>query len=99
MSARHSAPVIFRLCPSIVSSLSFRPSERSERGPESITPDHALLVPPVVMDPGLALRAPRDDAKWRHLIASGLTGEPTAPVIGIAGATNRNSYTPSAAQS
>ena len=27
----------------------------------------------------------------RHLIASGLTGEPTAPVIGIAGATNRNS--------
>src|ERR1041385_1508991 len=26
-----------------------------------------------------------------HLIASGLTGEPTAPVIGIAGATNRNS--------
>jgi len=27
----------------------------------------------------------------RHLIASGLTGEPTAPVIGIAGATNMNS--------
>jgi hypothetical protein len=27
----------------------------------------------------------------RYLIASGLTGEPTAPVIGIAGATNRNS--------
>ena len=26
-----------------------------------------------------------------YLIASGLTGEPTAPVIGIAGATNRNS--------
>jgi hypothetical protein len=26
-----------------------------------------------------------------HLIASGLTGEPTAPVIGIAGATNMNS--------
>jgi hypothetical protein len=34
-----------------------------------------------------------------HLIASGLTGEPTAPVIGIAGATNMNSYTPSALQS
>jgi hypothetical protein len=27
----------------------------------------------------------------RYLIASGFTGEPTAPVIGIAGATNRNS--------
>ena len=26
-----------------------------------------------------------------YLIASGLVGEPTAPVIGIAGATNRNS--------
>ena len=26
-----------------------------------------------------------------HLIASGLTGDPTAPVIGIAGATNMNS--------
>jgi hypothetical protein len=26
-----------------------------------------------------------------YLIASGLTGEPTPPVIGIAGATNRNS--------
>ena len=26
-----------------------------------------------------------------HLIASGLTGEPTAPVIGIAGPTNMNS--------
>ena len=26
-----------------------------------------------------------------HLIASGLVGEPTAPVIGIAGATNMNS--------
>ena len=26
-----------------------------------------------------------------YLIASGLTGEPTAPVIGIAGATNMNS--------
>ena len=27
----------------------------------------------------------------RYLIASGLTGEPTAPVIGMAGATNMNS--------
>jgi hypothetical protein len=27
----------------------------------------------------------------RYFIASGFTGEPTAPVIGIAGATNRNS--------
>src|SRR6185503_14712180 len=34
-----------------------------------------------------------------HLMASGLVGEPTAPVIGIAGATNMNSYTPSSAQS
>jgi hypothetical protein len=29
--------------------------------------------------------------KTHHLIASGLVGEPTAPVIGIAGATNMNS--------
>jgi hypothetical protein len=29
--------------------------------------------------------------RWRYLIANGLTGEPTAPVIGSAGATNRNS--------
>jgi proteic killer suppression protein len=29
-------------------------------------------------------------ASISYLIASGLTGEPTAPVIGIAGATNRN---------
>ena len=34
-----------------------------------------------------------------YLMASGLVGDPTAPVIGIAGATNRNSYTLSAAQS
>lgn len=37
------------------------------------------------------------DVRWEvgssrpYLIASGLTGEPTAPVIGIAGATNRYS--------
>lgn len=34
-----------------------------------------------------------------YLIASGFTGEPTAPVIGNAGATNKNSYCLSAAQS
>src|SRR5262249_1323964 len=34
-----------------------------------------------------------------HLMASGLVGDPTAPVMGSAGATNRNSYTLSAAQS
>lgn len=34
-----------------------------------------------------------------YLIASGLVGEPTAPVIGRAGATKRNSYCLSAAQS
>src|SRR5215203_3282948 len=34
-----------------------------------------------------------------YLIASGFVGDPTAPVIGIAGATNMNSYTLSAAQS
>ena len=39
---------------------------------------------------------PGHDRKQRkpfqpHLIASGLVGEPTAPVIGIAGATNMNS--------
>jgi len=33
----------------------------------------------------------RAERKVRHLIASGLVGEPTAPVIGIAGATNMNS--------
>jgi len=32
-----------------------------------------------------------DEVNSRHLIASGLVGEPTAPVIGIAGATNMNS--------
>ena len=30
-------------------------------------------------------------ADINYLITSGLTGEPTAPVIGMAGATNRNS--------
>jgi hypothetical protein len=30
-------------------------------------------------------------ARVSYLIASGLTGDPTAPVIGIAGATNMNS--------
>ena len=39
---------------------------------------------------GLFLTAAAD-ARASYLIASGLTGEPTAPVIGIAGATNRNS--------
>src|SRR5262245_13026270 len=34
-----------------------------------------------------------------HLMASGLVGDPTAPVMGSAGPTNRNSYTLSAAQS
>ena len=38
-----------------------------------------------------ALSLSRSRVPRRHLIASGLTGEPTAPVIGIAGATNRNS--------
>jgi hypothetical protein len=46
-----------------------------------------------VMDPQLAV--PRAEhvavSAENYLIASGLTGEPTAPVIGIAGATNRNS--------
>jgi hypothetical protein len=31
------------------------------------------------------------ETEENYLIASGLTGEPTAPVIGIAGATNMNS--------
>src|SRR6266566_4251270 len=39
------------------------------------------------------------DSCQGYLIARGVVGEPTAPVIGIAGATNRNSYTLSAAQS
>jgi hypothetical protein len=40
-------------------------------------------------DPGSTLSV-RDDPR-RHLMASGLVGEPTAPVMGIAGATNMNS--------
>ncbi len=36
-------------------------------------------------------QAPIQKALHRYLMASGLTGEPTAPVIGSAGATNRNS--------
>ena len=46
---------------------------------------------------GEALRS--CDFRHDYLIASGLVGEPTAPVMGIAGATNRNSYALSAAQS
>src|SRR5262249_28888235 len=40
-----------------------------------------------------------DELLLHHLMASGFTGLPTAPVIGIAGATNMNSYVLSAAQS
>jgi hypothetical protein len=40
---------------------------------------------------GFASLAMTRGGATRHLIASGLTGEPTAPVIGIAGATNMNS--------
>src|SRR5439155_8583742 len=45
------------------------------------------------------VKSQRSKDQTPYLIASGLTGEPTAPVIGMAGATNRNSYTPSLAQS
>jgi hypothetical protein len=41
--------------------------------------------------PGGAATTPIKAAGLAHLIASGLVGEPTAPVIGIAGATNMNS--------
>src|SRR5437870_1847818 len=44
-------------------------------------------------------RAPSLLKRGSYLIASGFVGEPTAPVMGSAGATNMNSYTPSAAQS
>jgi hypothetical protein len=39
----------------------------------------------------ILLRHDKRSRVFNYLIASGLTGEPTAPVIGIAGATNRNS--------
>src|SRR6476619_3159315 len=51
------------------------------------------------MSDWILLRHTQHSRDCRYLIASGLTGEPTAPVIGITGATNRNSYTLSAAQS
>ena len=57
--------------------------------PSTICVRHAI--------PELAL--PVRNGVPRHLIANGLVGEPTAPVIGMAGATNMNSYTLSAAQS
>jgi hypothetical protein len=38
-----------------------------------------------------ATMTPARAAGHAHLIASGLVGDPTAPVIGIAGATNMNS--------
>src|SRR5215471_16064334 len=38
-----------------------------------------------------AFGAGEDRFRSRHLIASGFVGEPTAPVIGSAGATNMNS--------
>jgi hypothetical protein len=44
----------------------------------------------MVRNPSLRA-APHHEGQLSHLIASGLTGEPTAPVIGIAGATNMNS--------
>src|SRR5262249_24784821 len=47
----------------------------------------------------ILLRHVQRSRDCRHLIASGFTGEPTAPVIGMAGATNRNSYTLSRSQS
>src|SRR5207244_6754522 len=46
---------------------------------------------------GFVVSCVRNEAD--HLIASGLIGDPTAPVIGSGGATKKNSYTPSRAQS
>ena len=56
------------------------------------------------LDPAIHLFSKKMDARVKpahddgemvrasfHLIASGLVGEPTAPVIGMAGATNMNS--------
>src|SRR6476659_7990251 len=51
------------------------------------------------MSDWILLRHTQHSRDCRYLIASGLTGEPTAPVIGMAGATNRNSYTLSCSQS
>src|SRR6476660_5692707 len=51
------------------------------------------------MSDWILLRHTQHSRDCRYLIASGLTGEPTAPVIGITGATNRNSYTLSCSQS
>src|SRR5581483_9121532 len=44
-------------------------------------------------------RQPTPDRRPRYLTASGLIGDPTAPVTGSGGAVKRNSHTPSAAQS
>src|SRR5205823_4994586 len=49
--------------------------------------------------PGVHAWVAHEGPSADYLMASGLVGEPTAPVIGSAGATNRNSYTLSAAQS
>src|SRR6516165_1720611 len=153
MSARHSAPLIFRLCPSMVNLPAYIGKRQSfmaqtlrrvmprqgetpramqpGHGGESAVPDRTPVRGP---DPtpaahrgveeyvgrvGRGRRGNDADSDQRidgkihvcvsamslkrlwecnefvaaadHLIASGLVGEPTAPVIGIAGATNMNS--------
>src|SRR6516165_5826332 len=157
MSARHSAPLIFRLCPSMVNLPAYigkrqsfmaqalrRIMPRQGKTPRAMQPGHGgegadprskrrkrdvdsvvgiadhRGVEEHVGRVGRGRRGndadsdQRIDGKvhvslsamslrwlWRrtelggavadHLIASGLVGDPTAPVIGIAGATNMNS--------
>src|ERR1041384_3489562 len=93
MSARHCAPVILMLCPGkAIRRLAVLLFVMAGL----VSAIHVFLVEVKDVDAG---GKPAHDGGETYLIASGLTGEPTAPVIGMAGATNRNSYTPSAAQS
>jgi hypothetical protein len=49
------------------------------------------VVSPISMSAPRSIRGVPGRRSLHHLIASGLVGEPTAPVIGSAGATNMNS--------
>src|SRR6266540_655623 len=129
MSAMHSAPVILRLCPSMLASFPATASGSTARsvgrkldgrtGDRPVGAEHAAVARQGFEHFTTAFARIEEPARIRghpfrrlvpalrtgdggfldHLIASGLTGEPTAPVIGMAGATNRNSKTLSDAQS
>jgi hypothetical protein len=52
---------------------------------------HSVGFAEPVIGPATSGRTRWLSAPYIYLIASGLVGEPTAPVMGIAGATNMNS--------